>query len=263
MGVEREESAWTQAEEKILAKEHRSSIPLEEIASRHRRSTSSIREKLCALGITSASALGDGVDGAQAVDGNNLNAASRESNEAKQLLLSRIKDNLTDIENRSDLSDDQKASRIIRLFSASCAAIAIQPIPFGDIFVLTPVQAYMAERLAAIRGVPMGEGLALDILYDLLKVIGLGMLGQQVALGLYKVGLPFLAGFTTIPLVYGITYGIGNVLDYMFIQRAKGMRVDPEQLKAMFKKKKEEGRKKGVEQKSEILKQARQETDAT
>ncbi len=152
---------------------------------------------------------------------------------------------LTDIESLDNLSADQKSAQIIHVFSATCAAVAVQPIPFADIFVLTPIQAYMAERLAAVRGIPMKESSATQLLKDLAKVIGLGMVAQQIALGLYKTVLPFLAGFTAIPLVYGLTYAIGNVLDQIFIARAKGKELSPEEIKAIWKAAKKEGKKKG------------------
>ena len=162
-------------------------------------------------------------------------------------LKEKISRNITGIESRDDLSADEKSKRIIRIFSATCAAAAVQPIPFADIFVLTAIQAYMAERIAAVRGVPMAKGSAMELVTDLAKVIGLGMVAQQVALGLYKVGLPFLAGFTTIPLVYGLTYGIGSVLDYLFIERAKGKKLSPEEIKIIWGREKKEGMKKGKE----------------
>lgn len=160
--------------------------------------------------------------------------------------------NLTDIESRDDLSADEKSNRIIKIFSVTCAGAAVQPIPFADIFVLTTIQAYMAERLAAVRGVPMAKGSAMELVTDLGKVIGLGMLAQQVALGLYKVGLPFLAGFTTIPLVYGLTYGIGKVLDYLFIERAKGNKLNPEEIKNIWGRAKKEGVAKGKEYRKDM-----------
>ena len=79
------------------------------------------------------------------------------SNDDRKLaLLSKWKEkvsrNLTDIESRDDLSVDEKSNRIIHIFSAACAGMAVQPIPFADALILTPMQAYMAERLAAVRG---------------------------------------------------------------------------------------------------------------
>ena len=175
------------------------------------------------------------------------------SNDRKLALLSSWKEkvsrNLTDIESRDDLSVDEKSNRIIHIFSAACAGMAVQPIPFADAFILTPMQAYMAERLAAVRGVPIDKGTATELITDLAKVIGLGMVAQQVALGLYKVGLPFLAGFTTIPLVYGLTYAIGKVLDYLFIERSKGRKLSPDEIRKMWSQSKKEGMAKGKEYK--------------
>lgn len=166
-------------------------------------------------------------------------------------LKEKITNNITDIEARDDLSANEKSTQIIHIFSAACAGIAVQPIPFADIFILTPIQAYMAERLAAVRGVPITESSAKEITTDLAKVVGLGMVAQQVALGLYKVGLPFLAGFTTVPLVYGLTYGIGNVLDYLFIERQKGNKLSPDDIRTLWMAAKKEGLKKGKDYRAE------------
>lgn len=164
----------------------------------------------------------------------------------------KIQAEITDIENRTDLSDDQKRSRIIHIFSVTCAAVAVQPIPFADIFVLTPIQAYMGVRLSAIRGMPLSDAEAKDLLKEIAGIVGLGMLAQQVALGLYKVGLPFLAGFTTIPLVYGLTYAIGRVMDFYLEKKSKGQTVNDADLKRMWKKFKAEGKKQGRKAKSEV-----------
>lgn len=163
----------------------------------------------------------------------------------------RIESELTDIENRTDLSDDQKRSQIIHIFSVSCAAFAVQPIPFADIFVLTPIQAYMGVRLSAIRGMPLSDAEAVDLLREIAGIIGLGMAAQQVALGLYKVGLPGLAGFTTIPLVYGLTYAIGRIMDYYLEKKSKGQSVEKADLRRMWAKYKKEGKVKAKNVKAE------------
>ena len=165
----------------------------------------------------------------------------------------KIQAEITDIENRSDLSDDQKRSRIIHIFSVTCAAVAVQPIPFADIFVLTPIQAYMGVRLSAIRGMPLSDAEATDLLKEIAGIVGLGMAAQQVALGLYKVGLPFLAGFTTIPLVYGLTYAIGRIMDFYLEKKSKGQTVSNADLKSMWEKYREEGKQKAKSAKDEVI----------
>lgn len=148
---------------------------------------------------------------------------------------SKIKRQVTDIEQRDDLSEDEKVSRIIHIFSVTCAAVAVQPIPFADIFVLTPIQAYMGVRLSAIHGMPLSEAEAKDLLKEVAGVAGLGLVAQQIALGAYKTGLPFLAGFTTIPLVYGLTYGIGRVMDAYLDKKARRQTLSKTEMEDIWK----------------------------
>lgn len=164
----------------------------------------------------------------------------------------KLQEEVLDIEAREDLSDDEKVSQIINIFSVFCAGIAIQPIPFQDIYLLTPLQGFMGSRIAAIRGMPLSEAKAIDLIKDLVGVIGLGMLAQQTVLGLYKVGLPFLGGFMGIPLVYGLTYGIGRVIDEYFRRKTQGQNVSNERLKEIFKNARKEGRKAAKSRKEEI-----------
>jgi uncharacterized protein (DUF697 family) len=166
-----------------------------------------------------------------------------------------IKKEVTDIENRTDLTDDQKVTRICTVFSTTCAAVAVQPIPFADIFVLTPIQAYMGKKIADIRGFNISEAGAKEIFKELAGLVGLGFLSQQLVIGAYKTVLPFISGVTTIPLVFGLTYGMGKVMDYYFEKKIKGEKIDPEMVKSIFKKAKAEGKQKSKENKEEINKQ--------
>ena len=156
------------------------------------------------------------------------------------------------IEKREDLSIDEKVSKIIILFSATCAAVATQPIPFADIYFLTTIQVFMGERLSAIRGIPLSQKEAKDLLIEISGVVGLGMIAQQVALGLYKVGLPYIAGFTTIPLVFGLTYAIGRVMDYYLEKKSKGQTMSNADMKDIFSKVRKEARKASKESKNII-----------
>jgi uncharacterized protein (DUF697 family) len=170
----------------------------------------------------------------------------------------KIKAEVSDIENRTDLSDEEKVTQIIRVFSVFCAAIAVQPIPFADIFVLTPIQGYLGKKLADIRGYDITEAGATEVFKEIAGLVGLGFLAQQLAIGAYKTVLPFLGAITTIPLVYGLTYGIGRVMDYYFIKKIKGEKIDKETLKDIFKKAKAEGKKSAKENKAEINKRKKE-----
>lgn len=166
-----------------------------------------------------------------------------------------IRKEVTEIEKRTDLTDDQKVTRICTIFATTCAAVAVQPIPFADIFVLTPIQAYMGKKIADIRGFNISEAGAKEVFKELAGLVGLGFLSQQLVIGAYKTVLPFISGVTTIPLVFGLTYGMGKVMDYYFEKKIKGQKVDPEMIKRIFKQAKEEGRRKSKENKEEIKKQ--------
>ena len=62
----------------------------------------------------------------------------------------KLERDVLEIEHRTDLTDQQKVDKIIVIFSVGCGAIAVQPIPFADIFILTPLQAYMGQRLGKV-----------------------------------------------------------------------------------------------------------------
>lgn len=167
-------------------------------------------------------------------------------------LREKLQKEISSIEERDDLTDDQKVNQIILVFSSLCAGVAIQPIPFADVFILTPIQAYMGTRISAIRGMPLSEKEVGEVLREIAGVVGLGLLAQQLAIGAYKTVLPFLAGFTTIPLVFGMSYGIGKVMDTYFINRAKGAKMSPQDIKNAWEHAHAEGKRKGKEKASEI-----------
>jgi len=158
------------------------------------------------------------------------------------------------VEKRTDLSEDQKVDKIIVIFSGICAGVAVQPIPFADFFILTPIQAFMATRIAAIRGVTVTQAKATDNLKELVGVIGLGLLAQHLGIGLYKTFVPFIAGFTTIPLVFGLTFGIGKVIDAYYVAKAKGKNLDNESLKAIFENEFKKGKEQGKRNQGEVNK---------
>ena len=157
----------------------------------------------------------------------------------------KIKKEITEIEHRSDIANEQKVSRITGIACATCAGVAIQPIPFADIFVLTPIQAYFASRIAAIHGVPVSESTASDWIKEIVGIVGLGIIAQQVAIGIWKMVTFGLGSLLTIPLVYGLTYAIMKLADAYFLAKARNEKLSDEQIKEIWKKAFREGRKKG------------------
>jgi len=158
-------------------------------------------------------------------------------------ILSSVKRQITDIEFRTDISDDQKVSQITHIACAACAGIAIQPIPFADIFILTPIQAYFGTRIAAIRGVPITESAMQELIREIFGVIGLGVIAQQIAIAAWKVLIPGGGGFVTVPLVYALTYAIMKVIDLYFIHKVKGQRLSDKKIKEAWREAFKKGKK--------------------
>lgn len=156
------------------------------------------------------------------------------------------------IEKRTDLTREQKVEKICMIFSTTCAAIAVQPIPFADFFVLTPIQGFMGKKIADIHGYDISEQGAVSVFKEIAAVIGMGLLAQQLVIGAYKTFIPFFGAITTIPLVFGLTYAIGKVMNAYFKSKVKGESISKEEIKNIFKNAKKEGEKKGKSKESEI-----------
>ena len=150
-----------------------------------------------------------------------------------------IKDNTYGI-NTSNIPAEKKVDKLLIFFSSVCAATAVQPIPFADIFILTPIQLYMGTLIAEARGYKFSMS---EIYKEILGLLGLSFLAQQTAIGLYKLGLPFVGGFMTIPLVFILTYAIGKVMDFYFVSKTQGKTLTKDDLKNFFKQARKEAKK--------------------
>ena len=72
-------------------------------------------------------------------------------------------------------------------------------------------------------------------------VFCLRLLARQVAIGAYKNGLLGFGGFIPLPLVFGLTHGVGRVMDVYLGHKARGEVIKPETFKKMWKDTKKEG----------------------
>lgn len=160
-------------------------------------------------------------------------------------VLDTFKAEVSEIELRTDLSTEQKVERITMIACASCAGIAVQPIPFADIFILTPLQAYFATRIAAIRGVPVSESEAGDWIKELIGMVGMGVIAQQLAIGVWKVVSFGLGGLLTIPLVFGLTYAIMKVADHYYLAKAKNIKLSKAEIQSIWNQAFKEGKRRG------------------
>lgn len=168
-------------------------------------------------------------------------------------LKKRLENEFLAIERNSAYTDDEKVQRLIFTTSALCAGIAIQPIPFADMPILTTIQGFMGWEIAKIRGIELTQEGTLEVVKYLGGVVGAGWLAQHGIIGLYKAGLPFLGGLMTIPLVFGITFGIGRAMDLYFCAKKQGRMPTAEEIKRAFARGKDEGKQTG---KSEAARRA-------
>lgn len=113
--------------------------------------------------------------------------------------------------------------------------MAIQPLPFADIFLLTPAQTYFATRIAAIRGIKISESSAADWIKELLGIVGLGILAQNIGIAAWKVVALSFSGCFTVPLVYGLTYAIMKICDVYFQKKKRGQEMRPQEFRRMWK----------------------------
>jgi uncharacterized protein (DUF697 family) len=181
------------------------------------------------------------------VNRNRMELRDKEMKTEPHSLFTKFKDQLAreffEIEKHPHLTADQKVNQVIRATAILCAGVAIQPIPFADISILTPIQAFMGQKIAKIRGIDIKEEGAMEVIKFIAGMVGLGFAAQQTAIGLFKMGLPGLGGFITIPLVAGLTYGIGKAVDLYFKNKAIGRTPSKEEIIQAFRQGKREGKK--------------------
>lgn len=146
----------------------------------------------------------------------------------------RIKQFLTDDFTSLDSVQRQEKTAEVRQMSAIAAAtITPIPIPFADIWTVTPVQMLMVRAIGNIYGYKIDGNTA----KEMFAVVGGGMLGQQVCLALFKIGLPGAGGFGGAAFVFVWTHGIGKAAELYF---QSGMTATKQEL--------EKARKEGMKQ---------------
>ena len=109
-------------------------------------------------------------------------------------------------------------------------------MPFADLLILSPLQVVMVWEISRVMGRPVGTQGAWEIVVSILGVVGGGLFFQQAILGLYKSLLPFLGGFTTIPLVYAATYALGQTAREILDARRRGQNLSRHEVRARAKK---------------------------
>jgi uncharacterized protein (DUF697 family) len=147
-----------------------------------------------------------------------------------------LKQTLTGLIDDPSLPEPTKIRAIIHLTSLTCAVVASQPIPFADLLILSPIQVVMVWEMSRVMGRPVGKQGAGEIVASIFGVVGWGLFFQQAILGLYKSLMPFLGGFTTIPLVYAATYALGQAAREVLEARRRDQELSRRELRAIARK---------------------------
>lgn len=120
-------------------------------------------------------------------------------------------------------TNDENAEEVIKSAALLSGAISVEPIPFADILLITPVQAKMVLHVGKIYGFEMTTERALDIAQELGATIAYGLAARQVMRGVAKLALPVIGGFITAPAVYGWTYALGRLAQSHFERKLQGL----------------------------------------
>ncbi|CAM3239821.1 YcjF family protein [Deinococcus saxicola] len=121
------------------------------------------------------------------------------------------------------LSRDENVDEVIKSAALLSGAVAMEPIPFADILVITPVQAKMVLHIGKIYGFDISQERALEIVRELGVTIAYGMAARQLMRGLAKLALPMIGGIITAPAVYGWTFALGRVAQSYFERKGLGL----------------------------------------
>lgn len=136
-------------------------------------------------------------------------------------------------------SIDENAEDVIRSASLLAGAVAVEPLPFADMLLITPVQVKMVLHVGKIHGFDITGERAREIVQELGVTVAYGMVARQVMRSLAKVALPVVGGLITAPAVYGWTYALGRLAEQYFEQKRRGLPFDkPQQIQVVQEAKK-------------------------
>lgn len=170
----------------------------------------------------------------------------------------RLDDEILEIENRDDLSEAEKVSKTIHVFSVAWSGSAAQPFSLADTAMLTSFQMTMGLRIAAIRGIPMDESRIMDITTGILQVTRPGLVARSLLGGARHPLGPAVGTLMTIPMAYGLIFAMGRVMDACFITSKNDQALDRNQLGDLWWQARAEGTRLGRINKKSIRQAARQ-----
>ncbi|MDL2343396.1 YcjF family protein [Deinococcus sp. MIMF12] len=122
-----------------------------------------------------------------------------------------------------DLSQEENVEEVIKSAALLSGAIAVEPVPFADILLITPLQAKMVLHIGKIYGFEITPERSREIAQELGATVAYGVVARQVMRGVAKIALPVIGGIITAPAVYGWTFGLGRVAQQYFERKRAGL----------------------------------------
>ena len=122
----------------------------------------------------------------------------------------------------------QKSAEVRGISAMATAAIVPMPIPFADIWTITPLQMLMVIAIGNIHGFKLSK----NTVKEVFAVVGGGWLGKQLCLALFKIGLPGVGGFGGAAFAYCWTHAMGRTAEAYF---QSGMKASRDQMRTMMK----------------------------
>ena len=122
----------------------------------------------------------------------------------------------------------QMAQEVRKAATVCTLGLSMQPIPFADVLIITPFQVLMVRTIGNIYGYKLSARTTKETL----SVIGGGIVGQQLCLALFKIGLPGAGGLGGAVFVFCWTHAMGCAAEAYF---SSGMKASREELEGICK----------------------------
>ena len=123
---------------------------------------------------------------------------------------------------------NESIRNVIQVCSVAAGAVAIQPFPFVDVALITPIQIAMVQAIGRIHGHKLDRKSVVEILAS----FGASIVAQNVMLAAVKF-VPFFGWIVGVSMAYALTWAIGEVADHYF---RHGRGVPTSELQDMFKR---------------------------
>jgi uncharacterized protein (DUF697 family) len=133
-----------------------------------------------------------------------------------------------DFDNASEEEKAAAVRELIHLCSLTASATTMQPVPFVDGGLITPIHIAMVQGIARMHRCPTD----LKSILEVLRTFRASLLAQQLAIAATKF-IPAFGWLVSTSVTYALTYALGEASDRYF---RSGRSVVPKELRAMFRR---------------------------